>query len=39
MVYFSIFQKVKWPYRRKRIFAGQWLSVVIKINNIGFPEA
>jgi hypothetical protein len=39
MVYFSIFQKTQGPNSRERIFSGQRLSVIVKINNVGFPEA
>jgi len=39
MVHFGIFQQAERSYSRKRIFTGKRLSVIIKINYIGFPEA
>ena len=39
MVHFSIFGAAHSDQQRERIFAGHRLSVVVKINNVGFPEA
>ncbi|WP_217907629.1 MULTISPECIES: hypothetical protein [Desulfosediminicola] len=39
VVHLSVFQKTEWTYRWQRIVSGEWLSVVVEIDDVGFPEA
>jgi len=39
MVHLSILQETERAHGRKWIFTGKRLNIVVKVNNIGFPEA
>lgn len=39
VVHLCVLQQTERTYRRQRVVSGEWLSVVVEIDDVGFPEA